>query len=54
MHYIASRLIPEIDIDLMSSPSDNNVHYADLSQPQTTAEPRPIPCEHYTFSIQIK
>ena len=33
MHYIASRLITEIDIDLVSSPSDNNVHPADLTQP---------------------
>ena len=33
MHYIASWLITEIDIDLVSSPSDNNVHHADLIQP---------------------
>ena len=36
MHYIASWLIPEIDIDLMSSPPDNSVHFVDLLQLTTT------------------
>ena len=45
MHYIASRrLITEIDIDLVSSPSDNN--HADLTQPNDSVQPHRIPCEH--------
>ena len=49
MHYIASRLIPEIDIDLMSSLSDNNIGSVDLPQPCRAVLPFQVPRQYILF-----